>query len=79
MVTPNDILTVQDSVDEHPQVEQSTRASKSGTFAGLAMAKLASRVTTGMKKFILNGGMVQMFFVKFELRVCTVLFDVLQL
>lgn len=47
---------MQDSADEHRQVEQSTRASKSGTFVGLAMAKLANRVTTGMKKFILIEG-----------------------
>lgn len=47
---------MQDSADEHRQVEQSTRVSKSGTFAGLAMARLASRVTMGMKKFILNEG-----------------------
>lgn len=47
---------MQDSADEHRQVEQSTRASKSGTFAGLAMAKLANRVTMGMKKFILIEG-----------------------
>lgn len=42
------VLTVQDSADEHPQVEQSTRASKSLRFAGLATARLASMVTTVM-------------------------------
>lgn len=54
MIGIDGVLTVQDSADEHPQVEQSTRASKSTTFAGLAMANPASRVTIGMKNFILN-------------------------
>lgn len=58
MIPTQGVLTVQDSADEHRQVEQSTRASKSTGFAGLATAKLASRVTTGMKKFILNGAII---------------------
>ena len=49
-------LTVQDSADEQPHVEQSTRASRSLTFAGLglAMARPASRVIRGMENFIFD-------------------------
>lgn len=49
-------LTVQDSEDEQPHVEQSTRASRSLTFAGLglAMASPASRVRRGIENFILE-------------------------
>lgn len=47
-------LTVQDSADEQPQVEQSTRASKSPTLAGLAMANPARRVIKATEIFILT-------------------------
>lgn len=47
-------LTVQDSADEQPHVEQSTRASKSPTAAGLAMANAASRVRSVIETFMLT-------------------------
>lgn len=43
-----------DSAEEQPQVEQSMRASKSPSTAGVAMAHPARKVRTAMETFILK-------------------------
>lgn len=47
-------LTVHDSADEQPHFVQSTRASKSPTIAGLAMAHPTSSVKSGIVIFMLT-------------------------
>jgi len=54
MAHPREELTVQVSPDEQPHVEQSIRASKSPTAAGLAMANAARRVISVIENFILT-------------------------
>lgn len=45
---------MQDSADEHPHVEQSTRASRFPVRDGLATAKLARKVIRAMVIFMLS-------------------------
>lgn len=49
-----EILTVHDSADEQPHVEQSTRASSSTGVAGLAATNPARMVKSVMENFILT-------------------------